>query len=397
MSSSERQDDVFLVGAARTPIGSLNGALAVLPAPRLGALAVAEAVRRAGVHPEQVDEAILGNVLSAGLGQAPARQAVLGGGLPNTVPAVTVNKVCGSGLKAILLGQQAILTGEAEIVVAGGMESMSQAPYLLPKARQGYRMGDGVLVDSLLHDGLIDAYNPIHMGACGEMCAERYGITRAEQDRFAAQSYTRALEAQAAGRFAAEIVPVPVPGKQGETVVGEDEESKRGDLSRFASLRPSFKEGGTITAANAPSLNDGAAAVVLASRRAVEELGLEPLARLGASATVAMAPEWFTIAPGEAAQKALKRAALTANDIDLFEINEAFAVVALVAARVLGIGEDRLNVNGGAVALGHPIGCTGARLVVTLVHAMRARQARRGVAALCLGGGEGMALVVERA
>ena len=371
MAKTNPQDEVFIVGAARTPIGSLNGALATVAAPRLGAVAVAEAVRRAGIRPEQVGEAIMGNVLSAGMGQAPARQAALGGGLPNTVPAVTVNKVCGSGLKAILLGQQAIRTGEAEIVVAGGMESMSQAPYLLPRARQGYRMGDGVLVDSMLHDGLVDAYSPIHMGVCGEMCAERYGVTRAEQDRFATQSYTRALEAQAEGRFAAEIVPVPVPGKRGETLVTEDEEPKRGDLSRFAGLKPSFKEGGTITAANAPSVNDGAAAVVLASRRAVEELGLEPLARLGACATAAMAPEWFTIAPGEAAQKALKRADLTAGDIDIFEINEAFAVVAIVAGRVLDIGEDRMNVNGGAVALGHPIGCTGARLVVTLLSAMR--------------------------
>ena len=390
------RDDVFIVGAARTPIGSLGGVLAALPAPRLGAAAVAEAVRRAGVRPEQVDEAIMGNVLSAGMGQAPARQAAIFGGLPNTVPAVTVNKVCGSGLKAILLGQQAILTGEAAIVVAGGMESMSNAPYLLPKARQGYRMGNGVLVDSMIHDGLTDAYNPVHMGVCGEMCAERYGIGRAEQDRFATQSYTRALEAQAAGQFAAEIVPVPVPGKKGDTMVAEDEEPRRGDLGRFSSLKASFKEGGTITAANAPSVNDGGAAIVLASRTSVEELGLEPLARLGASATAAMAPEWFTIAPGEAAKKALKRADLTADDVDLYEINEAFSVVALVAAQVLGVGEDRLNVNGGAVALGHPIGCTGARLVVTLLHAMGARQARRGMAALCLGGGEGMALILER-
>ncbi len=393
---NRQMEDVFIVGAARTPIGSFNGSLAALVAPRLGAIALAEAVRRAGLRPEQVEEAIMGNVVSAGVGQAPARQAALGAGLPQSVPAVTVNKVCGSGLKAILLGQQAILTGEAEIVVAGGMESMSNAPYLLPKARQGYRMGDGVLVDAMLRDGLMDAYRPIHMGVCGELCAERYGIGRAEQDRFAVQSYTRALEAQPAGRFAEEIVPVKVPGSKGETVVTEDEEPKRGDLARIGSLKPSFKEGGTITAANAPAVNDGAAAVVLASRRKVEELGLEPMARLGAGATVALAPEWFTIAPGEAVQKALKRAELTANDIDLFEINEAFAVVALVAARVLGIGEDRLNVNGGAVALGHPIGCTGARLVVTLVHAMRARQARRGVAGLCLGGGEGMALVLER-
>ncbi len=392
----EPEQDVFIVGAARTPIGSLSGTLSALPAPRLGALAVAEAVRRAGVPPERVDEAILGNVLSAGMGQAPARQAAIGGGLPNTVPAVTVNKVCGSGLKAILLGEQAIRAGEAEIVVAGGMESMSQAPYLLPKARQGYRMGDGTLVDSMLHDGLIDAYSPIHMGVCGEMCAERYEVARAEQDRYATQSYTRALAAQAAGRFVAEIVPVPVPGKKGETLVAEDEEPKRADLARFASLKPSFKEGGSITAANAPSVNDGAAAVVLASGRAVEEMGLVPLARLGASATAAMAPEWFTIAPGEAALKALKRADLTAKDIDVYEINEAFSVVALVAAQVLGIAEDRLNLWGGSVALGHPIGCTGARLVVTLLSVMRERQAGRGMAALCLGGGEGMALIVER-
>lgn len=391
------REDVFIVGAARTAVGSFNGALATLPAPRLGSVAVAEAVGRAGLRPEQVDEVIVGNVLSAGVGQAPARQAALGAGLPAGVPALTVNKVCGSGLKAILLAQQAILTGEAEVVVAGGMESMSQAPYLLPKARQGYRMGDGVLVDSMLHDGLMDAYNPVHMGVCGEMCAERYGIGREEQDRFALQSYRRALEAHEAGRFEAEIVPVTVPGKRGETLVAQDEEPRRADLARIATLKPAFKEGGTITAANAPSVNDGAAAVVLASGRRVEELGLDPMVRLGASATVAMAPEWFTVTPGEAVKKALKRADLTVADIGLFEINEAFAVVALVAARVLGLEEDRLNVNGGAVALGHPIGCTGARLVVTLVHALRARRARRGAAALCLGGGEGMALIVERA
>ena len=394
--ATKQIEEVFIVGAARTPIGGLNGSLGALAAPRLGAIALAEAVRRAGLRPEQVDETIMGNVLSAGVGQAPARQAAIAGGLPYTVPAVTVNKVCGSGLKAILLGQQAILTGEAEIVVAGGMESMSNAPYLLPKARQGYRMGNGVLVDSMLRDGLLDAYTPVHMGVCGEMCAERFGIGREEQDRFAVQSYTRALQSQAAGRFADEIVPVKVPGKKGEVVVAEDEEPKRADLARFGSLKAVLKEGGTITAANAPSVNDGGAAVVLASRSKVEELGLEPMARLGPSATAALEPEWFTIAPGEAVKKALKWAELSVNDIELFEINEAFSVVALVAARTLGIGEERLNVQGGAVALGHPIGCTGARLVVTLLYAMRARQARRGVAALCLGGGEGMALVLER-
>jgi len=389
-------DPVVIVSAARTPLGGFQGELQSLSAPELGSAAIRAAVERAGLQAADIQEAIMGNVLPAGLGQAPARQAALGAGLPVSTGCTTVNKVCGSGMKALMFAHDLLLAGSNEVMLAGGMESMSNAPYLLPKARQGYRMGNGVLVDSMIHDGLTDAYNPVHMGVCGEMCAERYGIGRAEQDRFATQSYTRALEAQAAGRYAAEIVPVPVPGKKGDTMVAEDEEPRRGDLGRFSSLKASFKEGGTITAANAPSVNDGGAAIVLASRTSVEELGLEPLARLGASATAAMAPEWFTIAPGEAAKKALKRADLTADDVDLYEINEAFSVVALVAAQVLGVGEDRLNVNGGAVALGHPIGCTGARLVVTLLHAMRARQARRGMAALCLGGGEGMALILER-
>ncbi len=389
--------DVVIVGAARTPIGSLNGALAAIPATRLGSLAAAEALRRGGVEPAHVDETIFGNVLSAGLGQAPARQVAIGAKVPVTSGALTVNKMCGSGMMAAMLGANRIQVGEAEVVLAGGMESMSRAPYLLDRARSGYRMGHAQLIDSMILDGLWDVYNQFSMGMCGELCAEKYGFTREAQDEYAARSYTRALAAQAAGRFAAEIVSVDMPGRKGAVeLVAEDEEPKRGDLTKMRRLRPAFKEGGTVTAANAPSVNDGAAALVIASPHRAETLGLTPLMRIAGMAGAATAPEWFTVAPIEAMRKLFKKTGWSADSVDLFEVNEAFSVVAMAAIQELGLDPERVNVNGGVVALGHPIGATGARLLVTLLYAMADRRARRGVAALCLGGGEGLAMAVER-
>ncbi|MEK7366378.1 MAG: acetyl-CoA C-acyltransferase [candidate division NC10 bacterium] len=388
--------DVVILSAARTPIGSFSGSLASIPAPRLGAVTIGEALRRAKVEPGRVDEVLMGNVVSAGLGQAPARQAAIYAGIPEQVGATTVNKVCGSGLKAILLGAQAIQVGAADCIVAGGMESMSGAPYLLPKARSGYRMGHAELVDSMILDGLWDVYSNLSMGVCGEMCAAKFGLTREEQDAYAAQSYSRTWAAQKAGKFKAEIVPVEVAGKGGTTLVEEDEDPKRGNLEKLPRLKPAFKADGTITAGNAPSVNDGAAALVLMAADRAAALGLTPLARIGAAGHYATAPEWFTVTPGHAILDALKRASLKPQDIDLYEVNEAFAAVALAAIQVAGLDPVRVNVHGGAVALGHPIGATGARLVVTLLHALQDRGGRRGVAALCLGGGEGMALVIER-
>jgi acetyl-CoA C-acetyltransferase len=389
--------DVVIVGAARTPIGSLNGVLAAIPATRLGSVAAAEALRRGGVEPAQVDETIFGNVLSAGLGQAPARQVALGAKVPATSGALTVNKVCGSGMMAAMLAANRIQVGEAEVVLAGGMESMSRAPYLLDRARGGYRMGHAQLIDSMILDGLWDVYNQFSMGMCGELCAEKYGFTREAQDEYAARSYTRALAAQAAGRFATEIVSVDMPGRKGEVeVVAEDEEPKRGDLAKMRRLRPAFKEGGTVTAANAPSVNDGAAALVIASPHRAETLGLTPLMRIAGMAGAATAPEWFTVAPIEAMRKLFKKTGWSADSVDLFEVNEAFSAVAMAAIQELRLDPERVNVNGGAVALGHPIGATGSRLLVTLLYAMADRRARRGVAALCLGGGEGLAMAVER-
>lgn len=388
--------DVVILSAARTPIGSFSGSLASIPAPRLGAVAIGEALRRAKVEPGRVDEVLMGNVVSAGLGQAPARQAAIYAGIPESVGATTVNKVCGSGMKAILLGAHAIQVGAADCIVAGGMESMSGTPYLLPKARTGYRMGHAELVDSMILDGLWDVYSNLSMGVCGEMCAAKFGLTREQQDAYAAQSYSRTWAAQKAGKFKAEIVPVEVAGKGGTTLVEEDEDPKRGNLEKLPRLKPAFKADGTITAGNAPSVNDGAAALVLMAADRAAALGLTPLARIGAAGHYATAPEWFTVTPGHAILDALKRAALKPADIDLYEINEAFAAVALAAIQVAGLDPTRVNVHGGAVALGHPIGATGARLVVTLLHALQDRGGRRGVAALCLGGGEGMALVIER-
>lgn len=391
------REEVVIVSAGRTPIGSFNGALKAMPATKLGSLVVAEAVKRAGLEPGQVDEVIMGNVLSAGLGQAPARQATLGAGLPDSVSALTINKVCGSGLMAVVLATRAIVLGDAEVVVAGGMESMSGAPYLLHQARHGYRMGHATLIDAMVHDGLWDPYHGFHMGMCGELCAAEYRIGRDAQDEYAIQSYERALTAQREGKFKAEIVSVEVAARKGKiSLFEEDEDPKQFDPEKLKALRPTFKTDGTITPGNAPSVNDGAAALTVMSRERAEALHLTPMARIAGYATAALAPEWFTIAPAEAIRKLMKRTGLDLNDIDLFEINEAFAVVALAAIQGLGLDSERVNVNGGAVALGHPIGASGARILTTLLYAMQDRGAQRGLAAICLGGGEAVAMIVER-
>lgn len=392
-------DPVVIVSAARTPIGAFQGALAGLTAIELGAAAVQAAVRRAGIDPAILDEAILGCILTAGLGQAPARQAALAAGLPQSVACTTVNKVCGSALKAIMLGHDAIVAGSAAVVVAGGMESMSNAPYLLPRARSGYRLGHDQVLDHMFLDGLEDAYGPETrgklMGCFAEDCASRLGISREEQDAWALRSASRAQQAAADGAFAWEIEPVLVPGKAGERRIGRDEGPERIDPARIPSLKPAFRVGGTITAANASSIADGAAAVVLMRESQAGSLGIAPLARIVAHATHAQAPADYPTAPGKAIEKLLLRSGWTKDKVDLFEINEAFAVVPLAALRHLDLSPDRVNVHGGACALGHPIGATGARLVATLLGALRRRGNRRGVAALCIGGGEATALALE--
>jgi acetyl-CoA C-acetyltransferase len=388
--------EVVIVSAVRTPIGSFNGALSSISATKLGALAVAEAIRRAGIPPEAVDEVIMGNVIAAGLGQAPARQASMYAGLPENVAALTINKMCGSGLKAAMLGAQAIMCGDADIVVAGGMENMTQAPYLLEKARSGYRLGHGQVLDSILRDGLIDVYNDCHMGDCAELCAETYKLSREELDTFAMGSYQKAIKAQREGLFKEEILPVQVPqGRREPLLVEHDEEPTRVNFEKLPQLAPAFKKDGIVTAGNASSINDGAAAVVVVGGDTAAKMGLQPMARIVAHAAHAQQPEWFTTAPAGAIKKALAKAGLGIHDIDLFEINEAFAAVSLAVNRDLGLDEARVNVNGGAVALGHPVGASGARVLTTLLYAMRARAARRGVASLCLAGGEAVAMVVE--
>jgi acetyl-CoA C-acetyltransferase len=389
--------EVWIVGAARTPIGSFAGSLASVSAPKLGAIAIQAALQRAGIAPELVEEVYMGCVLPAGQGQAPARQAAIFAGLPKHVPCTTVNKVCGSGLKTVMLAAQQIRAGDADVIVAGGMENMSQAPYYLDKARDGYRLGHGQLIDGLIKDGLWDVYNDFHMGNAAEICAKDKHITREQQDAFAAESYKRALAAIAEGRFKAEIAPVQVPQKKGDALtVDTDEEPGRGNPSKFASLRPSFDKAGTVTAANASSLNDGAAALVLVSAKKGRELGLTPLAKIVAHASFAQEPEWFTTAPIGAVNKALDKAGLKVADIDLFEINEAFSVVSLACAQGLELDPAKVNISGGAVALGHPIGASGARVLVSLLYGLQATGGHRGVASLCIGGGEAVALVVER-
>lgn len=386
-----------IVSAVRTPMGSFNGVFSPIAATKLGSLAIAGALQRVGLSPEQVNAVYMGCVLSAGLGQAPARQASIGAGIPRSVGAVTVNKVCGSSIQTVIMAAQAIALEEAKIVVAGGMENMTRAPYLLEKARQGYRLGHGEVVDSLLKDGLWDVYNNFHMGDGGELCAGKYRLTREEVDDFALESYRRAREAMATGAFKQEIVPVEVPQRKGAaTAVVEDEEPNRVDLRKMRDLKPAFQENGILTVGNSPSCNDGAAALIVMPEAEAARLGLAPMARIVGYAGAALAPEWFTIAPIEAIKLVLKKTGLTIGDIDLFEINEAFSAVSLAINRELGLDPKKVNVNGGAVALGHPIGATGARILTTLLHAMEARGARRGLASLCIGGGEALAMVVER-
>jgi acetyl-CoA C-acetyltransferase len=388
--------DVVILSGARTPVGAFQGSLASLQAPKLGSVAIRAALERASMSGDAVGEVYMGCVLPAGQGQAPARQAAIGAGLPPSVGAVTVNKVCGSGLKAVVFAANAIATGEHEVVVAGGMESMTNAPYLLPKAREGLRLGHAQVIDSMIQDGLWDAYKNVHMGDCGELCAKEKGISRQDQDAFAAESYRRALAAQKAGKFKGEIVPVEVPARKGPpTIVDTDEEPGRGDVEKLASLRPAFQKDGTITAGNASSINDGAAALVLASADLASQRGWRPMARVVASATHAQAPEWFTTAPAGAIEKLLARVGWKKDDVDLWEINEAFAVVSIANNRLLGLDPARVNVWGGAVAIGHPIGASGARVLVTLLSALRDAGKRRGIASLCIGGGEGIALAVE--
>ncbi len=390
--------DVVIVSAVRTPVGKFQGALSEMSAVELGAIVVREAVRRAGIAPESVDECLMGCVLPAGLGQNPARQAALRGGLADTVSAMTINMVCGSGLKSVALAAQSVMTGTAEIVVAGGMESMSNAPYLLPQGRRGFRMGDAAVVDSMVKDGLWCACDDQHMGMTGELVAEKHSITREQQDAYALESHRKAAAAQRDGRFEAEVVPVEVKGKKGSSFVSKDE-SVREDASieGLAGLRLAFKkEGGTVTAGNAPGVNDAAAAVVVMSAAKASELGCKVLVRIKAQATSGVAPRWVMLAPVTGVQKVLERAGWGIDEVDLFELNEAFAVQALGVTKELGIGLERVNVNGGAVAIGHPIGASGARVLVTLVHEMMRRDVKKGVAALCLGGGNSVALAVER-
>ena len=389
--------EVVIVSAARTPIGSFGGELASLSAADLGATAIKAALQRAGVDGRDVGDVTMGCVLQAGQGQAPARQAAIRAGLPTSVPCQTINKVCGSGLKAVITAAQGIALGDTEVAVAGGMESMSNVPYYLLSARNGFRMGHQQATDGMIFDGLWDPYNNFHMGSAAEICARDKKIDRAAQDAFAAESYRRAQAAQKEGKFDAEIVKVEVPQKKGPPkIVAVDEEPTRADLAKMATLRPAFEKDGTITAANASKINDGGAAVVLMSAAEASRRGLAPLARIRSWGHHAQAPEWFTTAPAGSIEKALARAGLSVGDIDLFEINEAFAVVALANNQLLGLDASRVNVHGGAVALGHPIGASGCRLLVTLLYALQARGAKRGVVSLCIGGGEGIALVVER-
>ena len=386
-----------IVSAVRTPLGSFNGVFSAIPATKLGSVAIAEALKRINLPPERVEDVYMGCVLSAGLGQAPARQASIGAGIPHAVGATTVNKVCGSSVQTAIMASQAIALGEARIIVAGGMENMTRAPYLLEKARQGYRLGHGELTDSLIKDGLWDVYNNFHMGHGGELCAGKYKLTRTEVDDFALESYRRAREAIATGAFTREIVPVEVPRKKWRAVtVTDDEEPNRVELGKMRELKPVFQEDGVLTVGNSPSCNDGAAALVIMAEEEAADLGLNPLARIVGYAGAALAPEWFTIAPIEAIKRVLKKTGLAIADIDLFEINEAFSAVSLAINRELELDPKRVNVNGGAVALGHPIGATGARILTTLIYAMESRGARRGLASLCIGGGEALAMIVER-
>ncbi len=391
------QRQSVIVAAKRTPIGAFQGNLSSVLAPKLGAIAIKAVMEETGIDKSQINEVIMGNVLSAGIGQAPARQASIQAGLPNSVEALTINKMCGSGLKAVMLADQAIRCGDAEVVIAGGMESMSNAPYLLKHARSGQRLGHGKMIDSLIHDGLWDAYNDTHMGNCAEMLSKERNYTREAQDEFAITSYKRAQTAQAEGVFDSEIVPVKIPHRKGDSLfISEDEEPGKARFDKIPTLRPAFEKDGAITAANASKLNDGAAAVLIMSAEKANELGLSPIARIIAQASAAHEPEWFTTAPGKAIGKVLEKANLSANDIDLWEINEAFSAVTMAAIDDFKIDPTKVNIYGGAVAIGHPIGASGARIFTTLMNGMARTETKYGLATLCIGGGEASALIVEK-
>lgn len=387
--------EVIIASAVRTPIGSFNGGLSALAAPQLGSIVIKEALNRANISPEDVSEVVMGNVISAGLGQAPARQAAIFAGLPKSVGCTTVNKVCGSGLKAVMMATQSIKLGDSNIVVAGGMESMSNAPYLLFKARFGYRMGNGELADSMIKDGLWDVYNDFHMGNAGELCSRECNVPREAQDEFAVQSYKRALQAQEKGYFKDEITPVTIKGRKGDVIVDSDEEPSRVQFEKISTLRPAFDKDGTITAANASKISDGSAALIVMGADTAEKMGVKSIARIIGYSTAAKEPEWFTTAPADAIDLLLKKTGLTKDDIDLYEINEAFSVVTIAVNQILGLDVNRVNVAGGAVALGHPIGASGARILTTLLHNLKRTGGKRGIASLCLGGGEAVALAVE--
>lgn len=393
-------EEVVIVSAVRTPIAKFQGALTDFTAPQLGAMVVKEAVKRANLDPTQVDECILGNVISAGLGQNPARQAALNGGLPPEVAALTINKVCGSGLKAVGLAAQAIQTGNAEIVVAGGMESMTNAPYLLPQARKGYRLGNSQIIDSMVNDGLWDVYNNYHMGMTGENVAEKYGITREQQDEFAVNSHRKAMQAWKECRFKSQVMPIEIPArKKGEpATIFDKDEGPRDDttVETLRALKPAFKKDGSVTAGNASTINDGAAAVVVMGARKAQQLGLQPMARIVAQATSGVDPKWVMMAPVDGIRNLWKKTGWKPDEVDLYEINEAFSVQSVAVVRELGIDMDKVNVNGGAVALGHPIGASGARVLVTLLYELIRRNARKGIAALCLGGGNSVAMAIQR-
>lgn len=388
--------EAVVLSGVRTPIAAFQGAFSSLTAPQLGAIAIKAALEKAGVNPDQVDEVLMGNVLSAAIGQAPARQASKGAGVPDSVPCTTVNKVCGSGMKTVMMAAQAIKCGDADVVVAGGMESMTNAPYAMPSARAGFRMGHGQVLDLMIHDGLWDPYNNVHMGTCGDLCASENQFSREATDAFAAESYTRALAAQSGGKFNDEIVPVAVPQRKGDPVmVTEDEEPKRGNIAKLGELRPAFGKDGVTTAGNASSINDGAAAMVLCDAAVAERNGWQPIGRIVDYVQHAQDPQWFTTAPAAAIKKLLNKHGMDVKDIDIFEVNEAFSVVAMHAAKECGIPSEKLNVNGGAVSIGHPIGMTGTRLVLTALHELRRRGGKFAIATPCIGGGEATAVLIE--
>jgi acetyl-CoA C-acetyltransferase len=390
-------DEVVIVSGARTPVGSFNGILSSFTAPELGAIAIKEAVKRSKAKPEEIDEVLMGNVLQGGIGQAPARQASIGAGIPDTVSAATVNKVCGSGLKSVMMGTQAIKAGDAGLIVAGGMESMTNAPYILKKARAGYRMGNGEIFDLMIHDGLWDPYGNKHMGNLGEQCAREYKVTRQQQDEYAKSSYEKALDAIKNGYFKDAIIPVEIKDRKGNvTLYDTDEDPGKVNFEKAFSLKPVFEKDGTITAFNASNINDGAGAVVIMAKQKADETGVKPMARILAQATHSHAPEWFTTAPGYVIDKVCKKAGLNKNDIDLFEINEAFAVVSCAVNQIAGLDASKVNVTGGAIALGHPIGASGARLLITLMYNLHRLNKKYGLVTLCNGGGEATAMVIEK-